>query len=88
MSAASPGPDVARDDDGAITVTFGGGTQAAALAAALASLPADAWVADISTSRYSGEAGCKGQGFPDDHHCFPVTCVVLLPAEMPARADS
>ena len=76
----SPGPDIVRDDDGSIMVTFGGGTPAATLAAAFASLPADAWVADIFTSWYSEQEDCKGQGFPDDDHCFPVIWVALLPA--------
>jgi hypothetical protein len=84
----SPGPDIVRDDDGSIVVTFGGGTQAAALAAAFASLPEDAWVADISTSWFSDKEDCEGQGFPDDDHCFPVVCVAVLPAELSAGADS
>jgi hypothetical protein len=67
-------------------VTFGGGTQAADPAAVLAGLPGDAWVADISTSWYSEQEDCEGQDFPDDDHCFPMTCVALLPAELPARA--
>ncbi len=79
---------IMRDDDGSIMVTFGGGVTAADLAAAFAALPADTWVADITTSWYSGKEDCEGQGFPDNDHCFPVTCVELLPAELPARAGS
>jgi hypothetical protein len=89
MSTTGPQPDIMRDDDGAVMVTFGGGTQAAALAAAFADVPADAWVMDITTTWFSEQEDCQGQDLPDDDHCFPVTCVALLPEVIPpGRPDA
>jgi hypothetical protein len=61
MSAPGPGPDVVREDDGSIMFTFGGGTPADSLVAAFASLPADAWAADILMIWYSDQESWRGQ---------------------------
>ncbi len=60
---------------------------AAGLAGAFASLPDDAWVAD-TTAWYSGKKDCEGQDDPDEDHVYPVVCVLLIPAELPAGTGS
>jgi hypothetical protein len=79
---------IERDDNGSIMMTFGGGSQAADLAAAFASLPADAWVAGIHTEWFSQEDDCEGQDLPDEGHCYPLVSVLLAPAELEEGAAS
>ena len=44
-------------------------------------------MASITTDWYSQEDDCEGQDFPDDMHAYPVTSVVMEPAELPAEVD-
>jgi hypothetical protein len=83
----NPEPDIVRDDDGSIMTVFGGGVTAAGLAVVFASLLGDAWVADTTTAWYSGKKDCGGQDDPDEDHVYPVVCVLLIPAELPAGRD-
>ncbi len=80
MSAASPGPDIVHEDDSSIMVTFGGGRRPPTWPQSSPASRGTPGVADISTSWYSEQEDCEGQDFPDDDHCFPMTCVALLPA--------
>lgn len=88
MSAANPEPDIVREDDGSIMAVFGAGVTAADPATAFASLPADAWVADITTSWFSEQEDCEGQDLPDEGHCYPLVSFLLAPAELEVGAAS
>jgi len=80
--------DIHCEDDGSIELVFGGGVSAADLAAGFASLPADAWVASISTEWHSERNDCEGQDFPDEAHVHPVTSMLLMLAELPSEVTS
>jgi len=72
------------EDDGGIMVIFSEGVTAADISAAFATLPADAWVAGISTDWYSGAEDCQGQSFEDAEHIHPVISIFLERAEIEA----
>jgi hypothetical protein len=92
MMPGEPDPEagvsVYRDDDGSIAIVFGDEVTAADLAAAFASLPADAWVAGTGTTWFSEREGCQGQDEPDEDHIHPVISVLLEPAELPSDVTS
>ena len=77
---------ICREDDGSIQLVICAGTVAADIAAAFASLPADTWMAGIQTEWFSGEKDCEGQDFEDEDHVYPLTTILMEPAEAPAEA--
>ena len=79
---------IIREDDGTIVAIFTAFMKAADLAAAFASLPADAWIADVRTVWISGHEGCPGQEVPDEEHDCPIVYVILEPEEAPSEVSS
>ena len=80
--------DIERSDDGTIVVTFGARVTAADITAAFATLPSDAWVADIGTTWFNEAEDCQGQDFEDEEHTWPVISVFMEPAVLAAEVDS
>jgi hypothetical protein len=65
------------------------GVTAADIAAAFASLPADAWMLGIQVEWFSRTNDCQGQDFEDEDHFLPLTAILMRPAtaELPAGAE-
>lgn len=79
---------IRREDNGTIMVVFGACMTAADLAAAFASLPADAWISNIETTWLSQLHGCRGQDHPDEAHRIPVGRIFLRPEKAEAGVSS
>jgi hypothetical protein len=60
-----------REDDGHISLVFGGSVPVTEIIAALAELPQDA-AYDDSFTRYSEYEDCEGSDEPDEEHFYPV----------------
>jgi hypothetical protein len=76
------------EDSGTIVVAFGACMTAADLAAAFASLPADAWISNSETTWFSQLHGCKGQVTPDEAHRILVGRIFLRPETAKLRSRS
>ena len=79
MSAANPGPDIVRDDDGSIMVVRCGGRQPIWPRPSPASPRTPGW-RGIHTEWFSQEEDCEGQDLPDEGHCYPLVSALLAPA--------
>jgi hypothetical protein len=51
-------------------------------------IPADHEMTLIRPTWFSEAGDCAGQDLPDEVHVFPVTTMLMEPAELPAEVDS